>query len=191
MEPVTAAEALERLKQGNQRLVSGQAQVSGRVDPIGADLAKGQQPFAVVLGCSDSRVPVEIVFDAGLGDLFVVRVAGNVANKSTIASVEFAILQLGVKLVVVLGHEDCGAVGAAMSGNVPGGHLESLLGHILPALDPPVEDVNVVVRRNARNSANRLLEQSDYILDAVESGAVEIVTAFYHFADGRVDFDEA
>lgn len=189
MEPLTAAEALERLKQGNERLVTGRAEVAGRVAPVGADLARGQRPYAVILGCSDSRVPVEIVFDAGFGELFVVRVAGNVANTSTIASVEFAVLQLGVTLIVVLGHEECGAVGAALAGDAAGGNLRSLLKHIVPALDPPATDVNVVVRRNARNSANRLLEQSDIIRDAVESGAVEVVTGFYHFADGRVDFD--
>lgn len=187
---MNAADALEKLKQGNARLVSGTAEVSGRVDTVNTDLAKGQSPYAIILGCSDSRVPIDIVFDAGLGELFVIRVAGNVANTSSIASIEYAVVHLGAKLIVVLGHESCGAVSAAMAGGDAGKNLNALLGHIRPALDPPEEDVNVVARRNARNSANRLLEQSDILLDAVESGEVEIVTAFYRFSDGKVEFDE-
>ena len=135
-------------------------------------------------------MPTDIVFDAGLGDLFVIRVAGNVANTTSIASIEYAVANLGSKLVVVLGHEGCGAVAAARDGGDLGENLNTLLGFIRPALDPPVKDMNLIVRRNARNSANRLMERSDIIRGAVESGEVRIVTAFYHFSDGAVEFEQ-
>jgi len=189
LEPPTADEALERLRQGNERFRADRTEGSGRVSSRRKELVEGQSPFAIILGCSDSRVPPSAVFDSGLGDLFVVRVAGNVANTSSIASIEYAVAHLGAKLIVVLGHEACGAVSAAMAGGDAGKNLNALLGLIQPALDPQEEDVNVVARRNARNSANRLLEESDIILEAVESGEVQVVTGFYRFSDGKVEFD--
>ena len=148
----------------------------------------GQAPFAIILSCADSRVPVEILFDAGPGELFVVRVAGNVANPSSIASIEFAVANLGTKLIVVMAHESCGAVAAAIEGGDAGKNLNRLLGFIEPVVGSGEAAVDEVARINARQSADRLLNESDIIRPAVESGDVEIVTAFFHF-NGEVEFE--
>ena len=184
-----AAEALERLKQGNERFRTGRAEGAGLIGPRHEELIKGQRPFAVILSCSDSRVPTELVFDTGFGDLFVIRVAGNVSNPSSIASIEYAVLHLGPKLVVVMAHQSCGAVTAAIDGGDAGKNLNLLLSYIQPALEPPEQDVDVVARRNARISAERLVSDSDIIRAATEKDGVSIVTAFFHFANGEVEFD--
>lgn len=189
METISADEALERLRQGNERFRSGRARGAGRDVSRLPELVKGQQPYGVVLCCSDSRVPTEIVFDTGLGEVFVVRVAGNVANTSSIASIEYAVAHLGTKLIVVMGHQDCGAVTAAIEGGDAGENLNYLLGHIQPALEPPDSNVDVVARRNAQINAERLIKESDIIRAATEEGGVRIVTAFYHFTNGEVEFD--
>ncbi len=188
MEILTAEKALERLQQGNQRFANALAKGPGRIDSRHQELLKGQWPFAIILSCSDSRAPPEIVFDTRLGDLFVVRVAGNVANTSSIASIEYAVAQLGTKLVVVMGHESCGAVGAAIEGGDAGHNLNRLLGYIQPAVEGS-DDVSTVVRRNAVVSANRLVERSNILSQAVDNDDVVIVTAFMHFTTGVVEFD--
>jgi carbonic anhydrase len=189
LEPPTADEALERLRQGNERFRADRTEGSGRVSSRRKELVEGQSPFAIILGCSDSRVPPSAVFDSGLGDLFVVRVAGNVANTSSIASIEYAIAQLGTRLIVVMAHQSCGAVTAAMEGGDAGKNLNTLMGYIRPALEPPERDVDVVARRNARNSAQRIIDESDIIRKAVEGGDAKMVTAFFHLSTGEVEFD--
>ena len=184
-----ANEALERLKRGNERFRTGRAAGAGWVGSRREELIKRQRPFAIILSCSDSRVPTEIVFDAGLGELFVVRVAGNVANPSSIASIDYAVANLGTKLVVVMAHQNCGAVSAAIEGGDAGKNLNRLLSYIQPALEPPEQDVDVVARRNARISAERLINESDIIRAATEGGGVKIATAFFHFFNGEVEFD--
>ncbi len=193
MEIKSAAEALERLKQGNRDLLQGKAKGLGAITSQRRELMTekvkaGQTPYAIVLSCADSRVPVEILFDAGPGELFVVRVAGNVANPSSIASIEFAVANLGTKLIVVMAHESCGAVAAAIEGGDAGKNLNRLLGFIEPVVGSGEAAVDEVARINARQSADRLLSESDIIRPAVESGDVEIVTAFFHF-DGEVEFE--
>ena len=193
METKSAKEALERLKLGNQRVLHGEAKGLGRItaqrrEELTEKARAGQAPFAIILSCADSRVPVEILFDAGPGELFVVRVAGNVANPSSIASIEYAVANLSTKLIVVMAHESCGAVAAAIEGGDAGKNLNTLLGYIQPVVGSADNDVNVVARSNARQSADRLLSESDIIRPAVESGDVEIVTAFFHF-DGEVEFE--
>jgi carbonic anhydrase len=187
--PMNANDALGRMKLGNERFRTGRTEGVVIDGPHREELKQGQQPFAILLSCSDSRVPPEILFDTGLGDLFVVRVAGNVANMSSIASIEYAVLHLGSKLIVVMAHESCGAVGAAIAGGDAGKHLNRLLSHIQPALDPPDKDDNVIARRNARVSAERMINESDILRSAVENDGVKIVTAFFHFSDGEVEFD--
>jgi carbonic anhydrase len=188
---MNAESALERLKAGNKRFVDDLSDGDNRYTSDRRGLVGGQQPFAVILGCSDSRVPPEIAFDTGLGELFVVRVAGNVANTSSIASVEYAVANLGTKLVVVLAHMNCGAVNAALSGAGAGKNLDHLLEHIRPALaDPKQRDVNTVARRNASVSADRLVQESEIIRLAIERDGVRIVTAFYDLLTGTVEFDE-
>ena len=185
----TADEALERLKQGNERFRNGMSDGAGRAGSYLDGLADRQTPFAVILSCSDSRVPPEILFDTSLGDLFVVRVAGNVANTSSIASVEYAVAQIGTKLVVVMGHEDCGAVTAAVEGGDAGKNLNRLLEYIEPAIEKPNQDITTVARRNALNSADRLLSESEIIRTAIDKHGIRIVTGFFHFSDGAVEFE--
>src|SRR4051812_44937457 len=138
---VTAADALERLRAGNARFASNQA--SGRplsINPGGAQLVRGQEPFAVVLGCSDSRVPAELVFDQGFGDLFVIRVAGNIVAPSQVGSVEFAVSRFRTRLVVVMGHSQCGAVAATLEeilgrSTTPSRNLRSIVDRMRPSLE--------------------------------------------------------
>jgi carbonic anhydrase len=181
-----AGQVLERLKYGNSRF-----QERVRADEARrAELARGQQPHAIVLGCADSRVAPEIVFDMGLGELFVVRVAGNVANTASIASIEYAVAQLGARLIVVLAHESCGAVGAALEGGDAGKNLNRLLEHITPAVQAAGErDVNAVARRNARLNAERLTSESEVLREATRQDDLQIVTAFFHLTTGAVEFD--
>ena len=138
---IDARTAQDCLKAGNQRFVSDKAGASRRTSERMTELAQGQAPFAIVLGCSDSRVPLEMVFDQGLGDLFVIRVAGNIVAPSLIGSVEFAASKFGTRLVVVLGHSDCGAVGAtidALSGNgeAETKNLDAIVQRVRPSVEP-------------------------------------------------------
>jgi carbonic anhydrase len=178
--------AIERLRQGNARF-----RELARANPEQyAELASGQSPFAVVLGCADSRVSPEIAFNAGLGDLFVVRVAGGVADTASIASIEYAVANLGARLVVVLAHQSCGAVEAAVSGNDAGRNLNHLLKHIAPAVQGAGKsEVDTVARRSARINADRLTAESQILREAVEQGRLRIVTAFFHFNTGGVEFE--
>jgi len=187
---MTHQESLNRLKEGNSRfvedLLDGKLQNSSRRD----SLISGQEPYAIILGCADSRVVPELAFDTGLGELFTVRVAGNVANTSSIASIEYAIAHLGTKLIVVLGHQSCGAVTAAVSGGDNGYNLNQLLGHITPAIAASNKDasINEVVKKNAELTSIDLINRSSIIKTAVNSGEVNIVSAYYNLDSGKVDF---
>ena len=182
MTEVTAQQARQRLLEGNQRFLSNLGHSRGLLSEGPAMRGEVQAPFAVILACADSRVAPEILFDAGMGELFVIRVAGNVANPSTIGSIEFAVHNLGARLVVVLGHSGCGAVCAAMSGDRDSENLEALLGFIEPALGPA--GVDEVSLRNAKVQMDRILSESTIVR---ESGA-EVVTAFLHMETGTVEF---
>lgn len=186
---MNADEALDRLKQGNERFRTGRGVGVVLESPRQEELILVQQPFAILLSCSDSRVPPEILFDTGLGEIFVVRVAGNVANLSSIASIEYAVRQLGTKLIIVMAHQNCGAVGAAIEGGDAGKNLNRLLSFIQPALEPPDKDADVIGRRNARVSVDRMISESDILRSAIEQDGVKIITAFYHFSNGEVAFD--
>lgn len=183
-------EVVQRLKTGNSRFVEdqldGKLQNSSRRD----DLVGGQQPFAIILSCADSRVVPELAFDTGLGELFVVRVAGNVANNSSIASMEYAVAHCGSQVIVVLGHQSCGAVTAAIAGGDNGHNLNHLLSHITPAISASPEGaaVNDVVKTNASMTAQALLDRSSIIREFVESGKVKILPAYYNLDSGKVDF---
>ena len=145
---ISAQEALIRLKEGNQRFVSGTSSLEPQNNPGRCrELVAGQQPFAVVVGCADSRVPVEMIFDQGLGDLFVIRVAGNVAGPIQLGSIEYAVQELGTRLVVVLGHTNCGAVGATLAvlQNPPDNfspNLGAIVTHIQPAVEGLLQTEN-------------------------------------------------
>lgn len=187
MAGVSAASALSKLKAGNKRYVADKMKRE-RQDPDRRDgLTGGQSPFAIVLSCADSRVVPEMVFDSGLGELFVVRVAGNVANTSSIASIEYAVAHLGTKLIVVLGHESCGAVSAAMGGGDNGYNLNHLLAHIAPAMSSVRGKATVekVVKQNAKVNAKELEARSS-IIDKAKG--LKIVPAYYNLDGGKVEF---
>lgn len=200
---IPASESLERLRQGNQRFVLGlQSPEPLRLSRQRAQFVAGQHPFAVVLGCSDSRVPVEIVFDQGLGDLFVIRNAGNIVAPSVVGSVEFAVEQFQTRLVVVMGHSQCGAVGATLAalkaGQGPGSpNLGSIVERIRPAIreltatplcDDPAALYHHAVRANVRASANQLRHGSSIIEQLSAQGGLMIVGAEYSLETGIVDF---
>lgn len=199
---VAAREALERLLAGNRRFVAGEGRGRALADPRRrAELAHGQRPFAVVLGCSDSRVPAEIVFDQGLGDLFVIRIAGNIVSDSQIGSVEFAIEELGARLVVVLGHSRCGAVLATLRelASSPGPlspGLGSIVDRIRPAVEPllaahPGRETKALlpaaVRANVRHSLERLRSGSELIAALAAAGELGLIGAEYSLDTGEVE----
>lgn len=183
-------ETIGRLQAGNDRFVAdkldGKLQDSSRR----SELTGGQQPHTIVLSCADSRVVPEFAFDAGLGELFVVRVAGNIANSSSMASIEYAVAHVGSKVIVVLGHQSCGAVTAAIAGGDNGANLNHLLGYIQPAVESfgPDPDVNAVVKKNALLTALDLVANSDIIGDAAAAGKIKIIPAYYNLDTGKVDF---
>jgi len=181
---------IERLKAGNARFVEdkldGQLQDSSRR----SELTSGQQPYAIILSCADSRVVPEIAFDTGLGEIFVVRVAGNVANSSSIGSIEYAVAHCGSKVIVVMGHQSCGAVTAAVAGGNNGYNINHMLSHITPAIHacPPETPVNDIVKKNAQLTADELLTRSEIIRSAVKKGDVKIASAYYNLDSGKVEF---
>lgn len=187
---MTKDEVLNRLKEGNNRFTTDKKEGKLQDKARREELTKGQSPYAIVLSCADSRVVPELAFDSGLGELFTVRVAGNVANSSSIASIEYAVAHLGTEIIVVLGHESCGAVNAAMAGGDNGYNLNHLLSHIAPAIAASGKDAAVadVVKKNAELTAQELKTRSTIIREAAESGKVKIVPAYYNLDSGKVDF---
>jgi carbonic anhydrase len=199
---ITALDALDRLRVGNRRFASGLGSVDGVSNRTRrAELVTGQQPFAIVLGCSDSRVPAEIVFDQGLGDLFVIRVAGNVVAPSQVGSVEFAAERFGTRLVVVLGHSQCGAVLATLEelrrpNENQSRNLRSIVDRIRPSVEgllatalgmDPDALVHEAVRANVRVSANQLRHGSEVLERLIDHDGLLVVGAEYSLESGMVD----
>ena len=182
-------EILERLNQGNNRFVAGQSTHPLQDSARRTELTAGQSPHTIVLSCADSRVAPELAFDAGLGELFVVRVAGNIADTASIASIEYAVAHCGSSVILVMGHQSCGAVTAAIAGGDNGYNINMLLANITPAIAACGEGASVttVVKKNAELTVNDLIERSSIIKDAVETGKVAIVPAYYNLDSGRVD----
>lgn len=186
---MTIEQTVNRLIEGNDRYIAdkldGKLQDSNRRQ----ELTGGQQPHTIVLSCADSRVVPELIFDSGLGELFVVRVAGNIANSSSIASIEYAVAHCGSKVIVVLGHEACGAVTAAVAGGDNGYNLNHLLSHITPAIAASDSGaaINDVVKKNAHMNAEELVKRSAIIGGAVAKGDVKIVSAYYNLGSGKVE----
>lgn len=192
---ISASEALERLRDGNMRFARGSADNLLSISQARrAELVDGQTPFAVIVACSDSRVPVELLFDQGLGDLFVVRVAGNIVAPSQIGSVEFAAANLGTRLVVVLGHSNCGAVDAALrelsqEQEKRSPNLQSIVNRIRPALEVLENpSLNDAVAANVRNSVKQLRHGSEILEASIDSGELTVVGAEYSIESGVVDF---
>ena len=192
---IPASEALQRLRDGNYRFAHSEENNLQSVNQARrAELVDGQSPFAVIVACSDSRVPVELLFDQGLGDLLVIRVAGNIVAPSQIGSVECAAAQLGTKLVVVLGHSNCGAVEATLKElskqqETRSPNLQSIVNRIRPAVElldhPSLHTADVA---NVRNSVERLRGRSKLLKTLIESGELTVVGAEYSIESGVVDF---
>jgi carbonic anhydrase len=201
---ITAREALQLLRDGNRRFVAEVRQDDATSQKRRVRLTSGQTPHAIILGCSDSRVPAEMVFDQGLGDLFVIRVAGNIVAPSQIGSVEFAAERFGTKLVVVLGHSNCGAIQATIEElGRPSAEQSRNLRSIVDRVRPSVEAllgtdlrhdhtalVKQAVRANIRVSANQLRHGSEILEGLIASGGLEIVGAEYSLDTGIVEFFE-
>jgi carbonic anhydrase len=199
----SADEAIKRLQEGNQRFVSGVRSTDNLVDQGKMnELADGQTPFAIILGCSDARVPAEIIFDQGLGDLFVIRVAGNIVAPSQVGSVEFAADRFGTPLVVVLGHSQCGAVIAtieelARPSTGQSSNVLSIVNRIRPSVEPlfntslrddPAELLQSSIRANILTATNQLRHGSLLLEQLIQKGELTIVGAEYSLATGEVSF---
>ncbi len=200
---ISAQEALERLREGNRRFVAGSSVSDTLTNPARRqELAAGQNPFAIILGCSDSRVPAEMVFDQGLGDLFVIRVAGNIVAPSQVGSVEFAAAQYGTPLVVVLGHTNCGAILATLEelgrpSQDQSRNLRSIVDRIRPSVEMlmatelgshPETLVRQAVRANIRVSADHLRHGSEILEQLIQNKGLLVVGAEYSLETGVVEF---
>ncbi|MGB5717701.1 MAG: carbonic anhydrase [Gammaproteobacteria bacterium] len=202
---ITASDALERLKDGNQRFVSGVRSIDTiEKQSQSAKFVDGQEPFAIILGCSDSRVPAEIIFDQGLGDLFVIRVAGNIVAPSQVGSVEFAAERFGTPLVVVLGHSMCGAVMATIDelerpSDEKSSNVLSIVNRIRPTVEPlfetelrndPDKLLESSIHANILAATNNLMHGSQMLEQLVQQGKLRIIGAEYSLKTGEVKFIE-
>src|SRR5438477_2738103 len=217
---VSPAEAISRLKEGNGRFTAGNAQhphesaderkhmatnsyanagmiflgmTAEQAAKRRGELTKSQHPFAAIVSCSDSRVPPEIVFDEGLGDLFVVRVAGNVINDEGLGSVEYTVDHLGTRLILVLGHQSCGAVKAAREtiaakGKAPG-HIQSLVTAIKPAVEATAkDDLDATIKANVKNVVQALRSSTPILKAEVDAGKIQVIGGYYSLDTGAVTF---
>lgn len=202
---ISAEDALMKLREGNRRFAAGDIDAGSMASRSHqAGMSDGQAPFAIVLACSDSRVPVELVFDQGLGDLFVIRVAGNVVAPSQVGSIEFAASQFGTKLVVVLGHSNCGAVVAtlkelSLEQTHRSPNLRAIVDRVRPAVEPVLNAhahsdeetlTRAAVRANIHASVEQLSQGSRLLEQYISDGELRIVGAEYSIETGRVDFFE-
>lgn len=182
----------KKLIDGNSRFVSSQMQHPNISETKRIELLKGQNPFAVILTCSDSRVPPEIIFDQGLGDLFVIRTAGNVVDDVALASIEYAVEHLGVKLIVVMGHQKCGAVDATVKGGELGGHLHVLAEAISPAVEAAKKEkgnlLDIAIMKNVEMIVEQLGNSQPILHEFVHENKLEIEGAVYSFDTGKVIF---
>ena len=185
--PLTPDDALKRLMDGNGRF-AGKRMTSFTDDLaiLKQNTVDKQEPYAAVLSCADSRVPVELVFDQTIGHIFVTRVAGNVASSEIIASLEYGVAVLGTKVIMVMGHAGCGAVKAAIGGKAVPGQISALYRYIRPAIDQAGPDLAAATRANAQIQARLLRESSPVIADAIQQGALKVVASLYDLATGTV-----
>jgi carbonic anhydrase len=188
---LTDDEALTKLLKGNVRYVEQQRLNPNQTDERRDSLIGGQSPYAIILGCSDSRVPPEIIFDQGLGDLFVIRVAGNVVDDIVLASIEYAAEHLHTPLLMVLGHTNCGAVGAALQDDELDGHLPSIAQAIEEAVessrDAEGDTLDMTIRAHARITARHLRGSEPILKGLVDEGKLKVVAAYYDLDTGAVE----
>jgi len=192
---LTPALAWQRLREGNKRFVAGTSSHPNQDASRRSSLVENQHPFAVIFGCADSRLAAEIIFDLGLGDAFVVRTAGQVIDDAVLGSLEYSVSELDVPLIVVLGHDSCGAVtatkNAVETGQTPVGFIRSLVERITPSVLTSLRnnqtDVNDMVVENVKQTSQRLVDSSRVISGAVDSGRTAVIGLAYSLADGRAD----
>lgn len=192
-DPISPDQALRLLKEGNQRFVSGKSIKPNQDINRIKEVASAQYPFATIVGCSDSRVPNEIIFDQGVGDLFIVRTAGQVSTYASWGSIEFAEEVLGTKLIVVLGHTQCGAVSAAVKLPEVPGHIVTLINAIKPAVEKakashPQDLLDASIRENIRTQVEQLKNLEPVLAKQVRKGSIQILGALYHLESGQVEF---
>jgi carbonic anhydrase len=192
---LTPALAWQRLREGNKRFVAGTASHPNQDASRRSSLVESQHPFAVIFGCADSRLAAEIIFDLGLGDAFVVRTAGQVIDDAVLGSLEYSVSELDVPLIVVLGHDSCGAVtatkNAVETGEMPVGFIRSLVERIAPSVLTSLRnnqtDINDMVVENVKQTSQRLVDSSRVISGAVDSGRTAVIGLAYSLSDGRAD----
>ena len=188
---ITPDAALKKLMQGNQRYIQQKRTFPDQARSRVVEVANGQHPFATILACSDSRVTPEIIFDQGLGDLFDIRVAGNFLDDVVLGNIEYAALELGVPLLVILGHERCGAVKAALDGKAVPGHISTLVAAIKPAVDTTKNLLgdawDNAVRANVKMNVKKLQSSSPILAEAVKAGKLKVVGGRYDLDSGKVD----
>ncbi|MCC3406885.1 MAG: carbonic anhydrase [Microcoleus sp. PH2017_10_PVI_O_A] len=188
---ITPDGALKKLMEGNQRYIDQKRTFPDQARSRIVEVAKGQHPFATVLACSDSRVTPEIIFDQGLGDLFDVRIAGNFLDDVVLGNIEYAALELGVPLLVILGHERCGAVKAALDGKAVPGHISTLVEAIKPAVDATKnlagDAWDNAVRANVKMNVEKLKDSSPILAEAVKAGKLKVVGGRYDLDSGKVE----
>lgn len=192
LENLTPSQAYDLLVEGNQRFIGNLNRDHDHLELIN-QTREGQFPFAVVLSCMDSRTSVELIFDQGLGDLFSIRVAGNIVNNDIIASIEYAVKYVGSKILVVLGHTECGAIKSAKQG-VEDGHITGLLKRIHPSISKALLNdeehmfTDKVAYANVENSLEEIINQSDIVKDLFKKGEIGLVGGVYNVDNGKVDF---
>ncbi len=192
---LTPALAWRRLREGNDRFVAGESSHPNQDASRRSSLVEKQHPFAVIFGCSDSRLAAEIIFDLGLGDAFVVRTAGQVIDDAVLGSLEYSISVLGVPLIVVLGHDNCGAVTATKkaveTGEMPVGFMRSLVERITPSVLTSLRNnqdgINDMVVENVKQTSRRLVDSSRVISDAIDGGRAAVIGLAYSLSDGHAE----
>lgn len=191
--------SLQKLLDGNKRFIENKSEYPNRCEETRGSLIKEQKPYAVILSCSDSRVPIEIIFDVGLGDIFVIRTAGHVLSKEVMGSIEFALKELDVKLVMILGHENCGAVKSAITAfdehkyYKVSRNLQSILKHIYPAIKnvrkskDQEEFLDKSIRANIEFQVNDLIKNDKFVAKKLKSGSISVLGAYYSLTTGKVE----
>ena len=190
---LSADEALKKLKQGNKRFVKLHQKHPDESAKRRKEMLNGQHPFVIILSCSDSRVPPELIFDQGLGDIFEIRNAGNVLNDHVIGSIEYAVMHCGVKLIVIMGHQDCGAINATLSGVSETKYIKALEDSIQPAVEKCILnnlEINSdnVVKAHVMQDIEELMKQDHELVEYMKKHKVKIVPAYYHLDSGKVEF---
>ena len=186
---LSAEEALQELVAGNERFLTNQlSSIQHDLDMLKSKTVAKQEPFAAVLSCADSRVPVELIFDQTIGHIFVTRIAGNIATSEIIASLEYGVAVLGVKVLIALGHANCGAVKAAMKADAVPGQISALYQHLKPAVDQSAGNFEKAIELNAKYQADLLRTSSPVIKEAVKAGKLKVAAGVYDLGAGKVTF---